>query len=143
MAQRNELGSRIGLSVGGGCGTTSGERFRWRRDRRERAMSMLQMDVSEVGNDVRLTLRGKVTVADAPELRTVMLEAISSSGSGLIIDLGEVAYVDSSGIAVFVEGWRRAGETDKKLILMDPSSPVMRVLELSQLHTIFDIRSSA
>ena len=104
---------------------------------------MLQMNVSEVGNEVRLTLRGKVTVADAPELRTVMLEAISSSGSGLIVDLGEVAYVDSSGIAVFVEGWRRAGETDKKLILMDPSSPVMRVFELSQLHTIFDIRSSA
>lgn len=103
---------------------------------------MLQMETVETGEGVRLTLQGKVTVADAPELRSRMLDGLAASPAGLIVDLGRVAFVDSSGIAVFVEGWRAAREAEKAFVLLDPSDAVMRVLELSQLHTIFDIRSS-
>jgi len=103
---------------------------------------MLEIELAETGNEVRMTLRGKATVVDAPALRLAIVGAVRRAGAGMTVDLAEVAFVDSSGIAVFVEGWKKAKDAGKAFVLVDPSPAVMRVLKLSQLHTIFDIRSS-
>jgi len=103
---------------------------------------MLKIERSSGGGEDRLRLEGKVTVADVPELRLLLLQAIDEAEGGLTMELGNVIAVDSSGIAVLVEGWKRAREVGKAFVLEDPSPGVMRVLELSQLHEIFEIRSS-
>ena len=104
---------------------------------------LLEVERSVDGETGRLVLRGKVTVSDAPGLRAAILDALGEAGGGLVLDLGEVTAVDSSGVAVLVEGWKRARETGRSYVLEDPGPAVMRVLELSQLDRIFEIRSSA
>ncbi len=104
---------------------------------------MLHVERSAAGDESRLTLRGKITLIDSPELRTLMLETIEESGAGVVVDLGEVAFLDSSGVAVLVECWKRAQDLGRSFVLMDPSLAVMRVLELSQLDRIFHIIRSS
>jgi len=103
---------------------------------------MLHVERSGGGDELRLVLRGKITLMDTPGLRKLMLGTIEESAGGVIVDLGDVGFLDSSGVAVLVEGWRKAQDSTKSFVLLDPSPAVMRVLELSQLDEIFDIRSS-
>ena len=76
----------------------------------------------------------------APKLRTSILAAVPDADTIVSVDLGGVSYMDSSGVAVLVEGLRSAKKHDKQFILNQPSRPVMKVLELAKLDAVFEIR---
>ncbi len=101
---------------------------------------MLHVETAMEGDETRLILRGKVTLISTPELRELILKTIDGTARRISVDLSEVAFLDSSGVAILVEAWKRAEETGKPFVLDEPSNAVMRVLELSQLDRIFDIR---
>jgi anti-sigma B factor antagonist len=60
-----------------------------------------------------------------------------------VVDLGEVRFVDSTGLAALVRLYRRVriGEGDVRLARVPPS--VASVLELTRLNRVFDIFPSA
>ena len=49
---------------------------------------------------------------------------------------------DLSGVATLVEGLKETGAKKKKFALVAPSQPVMKVLQLSRLDTVFNIRET-
>ncbi|NOZ95950.1 MAG: STAS domain-containing protein [Acidobacteria bacterium] len=104
---------------------------------------MLHVESAMIGDETRLILRGKVTLVSTPELRNTMLEMINGAPGRITVDLSEVSFLDSSGVAILVEAWKGAQETGKPFVLAKPSAAVMRVLELAQLDQIFDIRRGA
>jgi len=57
----------------------------------------------------------------------------------LKIDLSRVAYLDSSGIAVLIQGFKEAREHGVSYSLLNPSSQVKAVIELAQLSQLFTI----
>jgi anti-sigma B factor antagonist len=100
----------------------------------------LQIDQSRYDGTTILTVRGEVDLSTSPDLRTAIMSAVPGAPDGLELDLAGVAYMDSSGVATLVEGFRRAREHGTRFILAQPSPPVMKVLELTRLDTIFEIR---
>lgn len=101
---------------------------------------MVDVETTTGNGETRLTLRGKVTLFSTPELRETMLATVDGAAGRISVDLSEVAFIDSSGIAILVEAWKRAQDGAKPFVLIEPSLAVIRVLELSQLDQIFDIR---
>jgi anti-anti-sigma factor len=65
------------------------------------------------GDAVVASVRGDVDLHNSPELRTALLELLhKGKPRKLVLNLGDVSYMDSSGIAVLVEALgqvRRAG----------------------------------
>jgi len=57
------------------------------------------------------------------------------------VDLSKVNYIDSSGIATFIEGMQIAKKNEKEFALINVSNEVMKVIKLAHLDKIFKIIS--
>ena len=95
---------------------------------------------SEAGFDL-LELGGEVDLHFSPKLRETVLASLKA-GKPLLIDLGKVSYIDSSGIASLVEGFQAAKTAKLHYGLLNISKTAMQVLTLTRLDKIFDLYSS-
>jgi len=86
--------------------------------------------------------RGEVDLSTAPELRRILLEAIAGAGGPVGVDLGGVRYMDSSGVAVLIEGLQASRRRRLRYVLLAPSKQVRNVLSLTRLDGVFEIADS-
>ena len=84
---------------------------------------------------------GDIDMGTSPELRKTLLNSLRAAPR-LIINLREVRYVDSSGIASLVEVLKEARNTQKRLVLFGLNRAVHEVLQLTRLTKIFEIRET-
>jgi anti-sigma B factor antagonist len=84
---------------------------------------------------------GDIDMGTSPALRKTLLEALKKT-SRLAVNLREVRYVDSSGIASLVEVLKEAHNKQKRLILFGLNKAVHEVLQLTRLSKIFEIRET-
>ena len=102
----------------------------------------LELNYEDQGGNVLIRARGEVDLYSSPKLREQILKAAGKTAEVVGVDLGAVAYMDSSGVATLVEGLKETGGKKKKFALVAPSQAVMKVLQLSRLDAVFDIRES-
>jgi anti-sigma B factor antagonist len=76
---------------------------------------------------------GELDVATAPRLREQLLAAITSGGPRLILDLGDVDFLDSTGLGVIVGLLKRARTLGGDLRLVCPSPAIRKVFEITAL----------
>jgi len=92
---------------------------------------------------VILDLSGDIDLAHSPAMRKVLLGEIKEKQTPKVfLNLKEVRYIDSSGIASLVEGLKASRDHGSRLILYGLSSSVREVMELSRLQKIFEIYDS-
>ena len=104
-------------------------------------MGLRISETEENGNKL-LKVIGEVDLYSSPDLRQRITKAMPKNGGMLGVNLSEVPYMDSSGVATLVEGLRAASDKKAQLVLLAPSQPVMKVLQLSRLDTVFEIRDT-
>lgn len=83
-------------------------------------------------------LSGNVDLEHSPGIRKTLLEAVAERVN-IFVDLSEVTYIDSSGIACLVEALQTARNHGANLGLVAVSRQAMRVLELARLDMVFSI----
>ncbi len=83
-----------------------------------------------LGDERSVTVVGEVDVSNANELRSALDEALASNATAIRVDLGQVPYIDSTGIGVLVGAARRAEEANATLVVCNPQRNVARVLSL-------------
>ncbi len=83
-------------------------------------------------------LSGNVDLEHSPGIRKRLLEAVAERVN-IFVDLSEVSYIDSSGIACLVEALQTARNHGANLGLVSVSQQAMRVLELARLDMVFSI----
>jgi anti-sigma B factor antagonist len=92
-----------------------------------------------VGDIVKV--KGEVDLYSSPALREAILKAVQGAkGPGIAVDLSDVPYMDSSGVATLVEGLKASNQGKKQFTLLSPSAAVARVLELARLNSVFEIK---
>ena len=84
---------------------------------------------------------GDIDMGTSPSLRKTLLESLKRTPR-LVVNLREVRYVDSSGIASLVEVLKEARKTEKRLLLVGLNDAIREVLRLTRLTTIFEIRET-
>ena len=81
----------------------------------------------------------RVDLQVAGEFRTTLLQLIDVGHHRLVVDLGDVNFVDSSGLGALVSALRAlkqlAGGGDIRLANVQP--PVVALLEIIRLHRVF------
>lgn len=108
-------------------------------------MGLISMDVQTRRAETALVidLRGQVDLFSSPRLRSAIIEAINSKlVSRVAINLSEVSYIDSSGVAALVEGLRLARSMKCHLVVFGLRRGTKEVFELARLDKVFDIRAS-
>ena len=86
-------------------------------------------------------MSGDVDLDNSPHVRSVLLESVSGK-RGVLVEMSEVSYIDSSGIASLVEAYQSARRDSTLFALVAVSDAAMRVLELARLDQVFSIHAS-
>jgi anti-sigma B factor antagonist len=86
-------------------------------------------------------LEGDVDLSCSPDARKSILDVLHAD-KNLLIDLGKVTYIDSSGVASLVEGYQTAKKQSLKFGLVGVSEAAMSVLKLARLDKVFPIHDS-
>jgi anti-sigma B factor antagonist len=85
-------------------------------------------------------LTGNIDLATSPELRKALLHEIKNTRTPrVILNLLQVRYIDSSGIASLVEGLKASRDAGTRFILFGLSQSAREVMQLSRLNKIFEI----
>ena len=93
------------------------------------------------GSSMVLSLTGEVDLKFSPQARQQILASLSDK-SHVLVDLSEVKYIDSSGVASLVEGLQYAKSNSLHFALSGVSEPAMQVLHLARLDQVFTIHSN-
>ena len=95
--------------------------------------------VTTSGTTVVKPAGDRLDILVAAEFRTRLLELIDGGQHRLIVDLGDVNFIDSSGLGALVSALKTLkllkGDGDVRLAKVQP--PVVSLLEIIRLHRVF------
>lgn len=85
-----------------------------------------------------IAFAGEVDLETSPDARAVLLEAVEL-GHHVIVDMGGVTYIDSSGVASLVEALQaaRGQETQFRVAGVNPAA--LRVFKMARLDEVFEL----
>jgi anti-anti-sigma factor len=101
----------------------------------------MEITVVEHGNEiVVVSPQGTLDSHTVPELRTCIDQLIDGGTTRVVLDLQEVPFLDSAGLAVLVATQRRAREAGGGVVLTWPrDEAVQRILRLTRFDRVFQI----
>lgn len=99
----------------------------------------LELEVIKKNGTSILKITGDVDLYSSPQVRKQVVSLISKADKNLLVDLTEVTYMDSSGVATLVEALQLTKKLGGKLKLYSLGTTVKDVFELSRLDKVFDI----
>ena len=100
----------------------------------------MKISVRRMDKTTILDISGDIDLAHSTEVRRmVLLEFRENRTPRVILNLRDVNYIDSSGVASLVEGLKASRDVGSRLILFGLSPIAHEVLQLSRLLKIFEI----
>jgi anti-sigma B factor antagonist len=90
------------------------------------------------GDSALVAVEGEVDIATAPTLRASILEALDGAGQ-LILDLGRVTFLDSTGLTVLMGAFKRCRNDGIRFSIARPQARVRQVFAQTGLDTVFTI----
>jgi anti-anti-sigma factor len=95
------------------------------------------------GESVVARLSGEVDMSNAPYVRDQLLSSMSNDAIALVLDISACQYLDSAAIEVLFDMSRRLSRRRQELrLVMPPTSPLRRVIELTEVHTAAQVHES-
>lgn len=92
---------------------------------------------AEIADDAPvLRLIGELDAEDAPAVRHLLAEQILTGGGSLVLDLSELTFIDSAGLAALIAAHKGTRSAGTSLVLAQPSAAVRKVLSLTGLNGI-------
>jgi len=100
----------------------------------------MELHESEAGGTHTLHLKGEIDLHASPALREALQKKVSQRCPKLLLNFGEVTYIDSSGLATLIEYCRESAEWKGGLALYGMTPRVRMVFDLVRLNELFRIR---
>jgi len=94
--------------------------------------------VREENGALIVSLAGDVDLESSPRARSVLLECVGQK-QPVFVDMSEIHYIDSSGVASLVESFQSARKAGGRFALVAVSDTALRVLQLARLDKVFPI----
>jgi anti-sigma B factor antagonist len=86
-----------------------------------------------------LPLEGEIDLHVSPRIAAALNEMIAAKPKQLVVDLSRVSYVDSSGLAVFIEAMQNVEKYGGKFALAGLQETVRSIFEIARLDQVFRI----
>ncbi|OHC76267.1 MAG: anti-anti-sigma factor [Rhodospirillales bacterium RIFCSPLOWO2_12_FULL_58_28] len=101
----------------------------------------MKHEIREENNTTIVCLKGDVDLESSPAARKILMECVKK-GHPILVDLSEVGYIDSSGVASLVEALQSTRKKGLDFALAHVSEGALRVLHLARLDKIFTIHKT-
>jgi anti-sigma B factor antagonist len=89
-----------------------------------------------------VTLHGEADIYSAPVLRDGLSALIESGTKAVVVDLTEVAFLDSTGLGVLVSARNAATEAGSTLPIACNDGRILKLFRITGLEQVFDIHPS-
>jgi anti-sigma B factor antagonist len=94
----------------------------------------------EVDGVTVLDLSGRITLGEGSvQLRDAIRDLISKGSKSILLNLGDVNYIDSSGLGELVSAYTTSKNQGASLKLLKLTKKVHDLLQLTKLYTVFDV----
>jgi anti-sigma B factor antagonist len=99
----------------------------------------LSTSMREVDGVVIVDLSGRITLGEASgKLRDTVRDLLSKGNKKILLNLGDVTYIDSSGLGELVSSYTTAANQGAKVKLLNVQKKVDDLLQITKLYTVFD-----
>jgi anti-sigma B factor antagonist len=103
-------------------------------------MPTLYATIREVGSVTIVDLSGRIALGDGSALlRKTIRDLLDGGQTRILLNLGDVNYIDSSGIGELVSGFTAVRNRSGELKLLNLTKKVNDLLQLTKLFTVFDV----
>lgn len=102
----------------------------------------MEIKTKENNDIVILDIEGEIDLYNAPALKDVIKENIEIQKYNIIINLGKVSYIDSSGIGALISSLSNLKKYQGGLKIISVTGSVRKVFELTKLTNFFEIFDS-
>lgn len=86
-----------------------------------------------------LPLKGEIDLHVSPRIATSLGAMVEEKPKTLVVDLSEVSYIDSSGLAILIEGMQSVEAYGGKFALAGLQENVRPIFEIARLDQVFRI----
>jgi anti-sigma B factor antagonist len=99
----------------------------------------MQIDERKLGEVTILDLKGKLTLGDGDELLRSKINGLVQAGAKqIVLNLGEVPYIDSAGLGEVVRSYTTVKKHTGVLKLLNLTKRIQDLLAITKLLTVFD-----
>ncbi len=96
----------------------------------------------ESGGATVVDLSGRITLGEGSAmLREMIRDLLNKGQKRIILNLGDVNYIDSSGIGELVSGFTTVKGRGGEMKLLHLTKKVHDLLQITKLYTVFDVHS--
>jgi anti-sigma B factor antagonist len=96
----------------------------------------------EVGTVTIIDLSGRIALGEGSALlRKTIRDLLEDGQTKILLNLGDVNYIDSSGIGELVSGFTAVRSREGELKLLNLTKKVHDLLQITKLFTVFDVYS--
>jgi anti-sigma B factor antagonist len=91
------------------------------------------------GRTATVALRGEVDVLTVDQVRVVLGDVLARSPRHIVVDLTDLAFIDSTGLGALIFGFQRARDAGVTFRLAHPTAPVRQILTLSGVLEVVEL----
>ena len=100
----------------------------------------VKLNSRQVGDVTVVDVAGRITLGEGSSaLRDTLRELVGKGQKKILLNLGEVTYIDSSGIGELVSGFTTVTNSGGQLKLLGLNKRVKDLLQITKLYTVFDV----
>jgi len=104
-------------------------------------VSTMKSNTREVGGVAVVDLNGRITLGEGSVvLRDQVRDLLAKGQKKILLNMGEVSYIDSSGIGELVSAFTTVRNQGGELKLLNLTKKVHDLLQITKLYTVFDIK---
>ena len=101
----------------------------------------IKASTRQVDDVTVVDLSGRITLGEGSTvLRDTVRELLGRGQKKILLNLGDVTYIDSSGIGELVSGFTTVANQGGQLKLLNLTKKVHDLLQITKLCTVFDIK---
>jgi anti-sigma B factor antagonist len=86
-----------------------------------------------------LSLKGEIDLHVSPSVTALLNAKIEKKPQRLVVDLSDVTYIDSAGLAALIEAMQKMEGYGGKFLLAGLQETVRSIFEISRLDQVFQI----
>ncbi len=102
-------------------------------------MSM-KVAIRQVDGITILDLSGRITLGEGSiTLRDSVRDVLAKGSKKILLNLGQITYIDSSGIGELVSAFTSVKNSGGELKLLNLTQKVHDLLQITKLYTVFDV----
>jgi len=103
----------------------------------------VKLNSRQVGDVSVIDVSGRITLGEGSStLRDALRELVTKGQKKILLNLGEVSYIDSSGIGELVSAFTTVTNSGGQLKLLNLTKRVKDLLQITKLYTVFDVHES-